>query len=129
MRRSSLICFAPLLVLAACAAGSSSGSPASSRNSIQAPEILETEATNAYEAIAILRPTWLRSRGPTSVDDPTPRYPHVFVDGTFIGELDFLRRYLVRDVAEIRYLDPGRAASRYGMGHPRGIIEIISARR
>lgn len=96
---------------------------------ITADEISETDATSAFRAIEILRPNWLRSRGPTSADDPTPTYPNVYLDGSFMGDLEFLRSYHVRDIGEIHFLDPGRAAVRFGMGHPRGVIEIIAARR
>jgi hypothetical protein len=52
----------------------------------------------------------------------------VFVDGTLMGDLDFLRTVHVRDIEEIRFWTPGEASVRYGMGYPRGIIEVILAR-
>ena len=29
------------------------------------------------------------------------------------------------DVTEVRYWDAGRAFAHFGMGHPRGVIEIL----
>jgi hypothetical protein len=32
----------------------------------------------------------------------------------------------VSDTEEIRYWRPGQAAAKFGMGHPRGVIEVIA---
>ena len=104
--------------------------PGASRNLITRAQIEESQAITAYDVIRALHPQWLRARGQTvGLANATPVTPTVFMDGTRMGELDVLNAYQVRDIEEIRYLDPGRAASRYGMGYPRGIIEIISLRR
>ena len=104
--------------------------PGTSRNLITRAQIEESRAITAYDVIRALHPQWLRARGQTvGLANATPVTPTVFMDGTRMGELDVLNAYQVRDIEEIRYLDPGRAASRYGMGFPRGIIEIISLRR
>jgi hypothetical protein len=126
MRLTSVI-LALSLLLVACASGPTDG-VSRARDLITAGEIAETEALSARRAIEILRPQWLRSRGPMRIDDPTPVYPSVFVDGSFMGDLDYLRTIHVRDVLEIRFWSPGDAAVRYGMGHPRGIIEVSFAR-
>jgi hypothetical protein len=44
--------------------------------------------------------------------------------GTMLGKAEALRDVPVIDVAEVRYWDAGQAAARFGMGHPRGVIEI-----
>ena len=72
-----------------------------------------------------LRPEWLSSRGPTSVSDATPSSVSVFMDGSMLGKADYLKQLYVVDVAEVRYWDPGRASARFGMGHPRGVLEIL----
>ena len=120
------------LLLAFCLEGCAAAgtSPGSSRNLISRAEIEESQAITAFDVIRALHPQWLRARGQTvGLTNATPAAPTVFMDGTRIGELDVLNAYQVRDIEEIRYLDPGRAASRYGMGFPRGIIELISLRR
>ena len=118
-----------VLCLEGCA--SSAGGPSgSSRDVITREQITETQAITAYDAIRTLHPRWLRARGQTaSATNPNALTPTVYLDGTRMGGLDVLAVYQVRDVFEIRYLDPGRAGIRFGMGFPRGIIEIISLRR
>lgn len=117
------------LVLEGCASAPGSGQGAS-RDVITREEIAETQAITAYDAIRTLHPQWLRARGQTAgISDATPRTPTVYLDGTRMGGLDVLGVYQVRDIHEIHYLNPGRAAIKYGMGFPRGIIEIISLSR
>ena len=76
-----------------------------------------------------LHPQWLKARGQTTgASSLTPLLPTVFLDGTRMGSIDLLGVYQVNDIEEIRYLDAAQAGIRYGMGYPRGIIEIISIR-
>lgn len=119
------------LCLEACASSSSSSRGAgSSRDVITREQMVETQAITAYDAIRTLHPRWLRARGQTvGAGDARALTPTVYLDGTRMGGLDILAVYQVRDIYEIRYLDPGRAAIRYGMGFPRGVIEIISVGR
>ncbi len=118
-----------VLCLEGCAS-SAGGSTSTSRDTITREQIAETQAITAYDAIRTLHPRWLRARGQTaSAVNPTARTPTVYLDGTRMGGLDVLAVYQARDIFEIRYLDEGKAGIRYGMGFPRGIIEIISLRR
>jgi hypothetical protein len=87
-------------------------------------QLSATNSDNLYDAIAKLHPDWLSSRGPSSVTDPTPTMASVFMNGTMLGKTDYLRDMRVLDVTEVRYWDAGKAAARFGMGHPRGVIEI-----
>ena len=87
-------------------------------------QLAGTDSGNLYDAIMKLRPAWLTSRGPTSVTDPTPTVPSVYMDGSMLGRADYLREVRILDVTEVRYWDAGRASARFGMGHPRGVIEI-----
>ena len=117
------------LCLEACAAAAGSGAGLS-RNTITREQMAETQAITAYDAIRTLHPQWLRARGQTaSASDPRALTPTVYLDGTRMGGLDILAVYQVRDIFEIRYLDAGQAGIEYGMGFPRGIIEIISTQR
>lgn len=88
-------------------------------------ELVKTNSANLYDAIAKLRPEWLNSRGPTSATDATPTSPHVFMNGTQLGDVDYLRQVDVLDVSDVRYWDAGQASARFGMGHPRGVIELV----
>ena len=88
-------------------------------------ELGKTNSDNLYDAIAKLRPEWLTSRGPTSVTDMTPTSVDVYMNGNFLGGADYLRQVRSLDVSEVRYWDAGQASARFGMGHPRGVIELI----
>ena len=117
------------LCLEACASSSGS-SDTSSRDTITREQMLETQSITAYDVIRTLHPRWLRARSQTvGAADARPLTPTVYLDGTRMGGLDILAVYQVRYIHEIHYLDPGRAAIRYGMGFPRGVIEIVSLRR
>jgi hypothetical protein len=49
----------------------------------------------------------------------------VYMNGTLLGKADYLRQVRLLDVSEVRYWDAGQASARFGMGHPRGVLEII----
>jgi hypothetical protein len=126
MRYLSLV-LGIVMCLEGCASAGASRS--SGRDIITQEDLANTVAITAYDAIRDLHPQWLRARGQTTgATSLTPLTASVFLDGTKMGNLDILGIYQVSDIKEIRYLDAGRAATRYGMGYPRGIIEIISIR-
>lgn len=124
---AALVC-----VLAACG-GATSATGASqtqatpsgqSRSVLTQAQLTATNSENLYDAIAKLHSDWLSSRGPTSVTDATPTAVSVFMNGVSLGKAEALRDIRVLDVSEVRYWDAGQAAARFGMGHPRGVIEI-----
>ena len=118
-------------VLATCFALGCAGTAPAGRTSsgggstLSQKQLQETNSEELYAAISKLRPEWLSSRGPTSVSDPTPSSASVFMDGSLLGSADYLRQMRVIDVTEVRYWNAGQASARFGMGHPRGVIEII----
>ena len=87
-------------------------------------QLAATNSENVYDAIQKLRPDWLTSRGPTSVSNPAPSVASVYMNGTMLGKAEYLRQVRLLDVSEVRYWDAGQASARFGMGHPRGVIEI-----
>ena len=101
---------------------SRSGRAASAR--LTQEELAKTNSNNLYDAIVKLRPEWLTSRGPVSATDPTPTSADVYMNGVFLGGADYLRQVGLLDVSEVRYWDAGQASARFGMGHPRGVIEL-----
>jgi hypothetical protein len=94
-------------------------------NQLTRAQLASANTDNLYDAIAKLRPEWLTSRGPTSATDATPTSVDVFMNGTLLGKADYLRDIHLLDVSEVRYWDAGQASARFGMGHPRGVIEIM----
>jgi hypothetical protein len=49
---------------------------------------------------------------------------NVFMNGQLLGTAEYLRDVRVSDVTEVRFWPAGQAAARFGMGHPRGVIEL-----
>jgi ABC-type phosphate transport system substrate-binding protein len=108
-----------------CASAAKQGEPSrSARNQLTREELARANSSNLYDAIAKVRPEWLSSRGPTSVTNSTPTSVDVFMNGSMLGNSDFLKQLGVLDVTEVRYWDAASASARFGMGHPRGVIEL-----
>lgn len=115
-----------LLVVAACRVSSSPGTaPRGSRDVITRAQMVEVNASTVYDGVQKLNPSWLSSRGPVSVTDMTPTVATVYMSGSEVGDIEFLRRLRPDDVDEVRYYEAGEASARFGMGHPRGVIEVI----
>jgi hypothetical protein len=89
-------------------------------------QIMGAGVQDLHQAVSRLRPQWLTQRGAVSVNDPTPPTATVFVDGAQAGSLSQLQRIELSNVGQVRYWTPGEAASRFGMGHHRGVIEITT---
>jgi hypothetical protein len=93
-------------------------------NVLTLAQLNATNQENLYDAINRLRPGWLSSRGATSVTNSTPTGVDVFMNGNNMGSAEYLKELRVTDVVEVRYYDAGQASARFGMGHPRGVIEL-----
>jgi len=110
---------------AACASATQQAqSDRTSRNQLTREQLAAANSTNLYDAIAKIRPEWLSSRGPTSVTNSTPTSVDIFMNGSMLGNADFLKQLGILDVSEVRYWDAASASARFGMGHPRGVIEL-----
>lgn len=97
----------------------------SARNTLTRTELATSNSSNLFDAISKLRPEWLSSRGPTSLTDATPASVSVFMDGSMLGKAESLKQLGVLDVTEVRYWDAAQASARFGMGHPRGVLELL----
>jgi hypothetical protein len=125
VRLASVAAVSAIFALVACAGASTqTGSTREARNVLTQEQLVATNSDNLYDAISKLRPDWLTSRGPTSVTNASPTLPSVFMSGSMLGRADYLRDMRVTDVTEVRYYEPGPASARFGMGHPRGVIEV-----
>ena len=112
------------LFLACAGTAAQSGANRATRSVLTQVQLAATNRTNLYEAIEKLRPEWLTSRGPTSVTNAEPTVPSVYMNGSMLGRAEYMREMGVLDVTEVRYWEPGPASARFGMGHPRGVIEL-----
>ena len=121
----------PLLVTvvalsAACASGSPNPRSSSVDNDVLRREELEQRGfLNAYEAVAALRPHWLRTRGLDSFRNPTQ--VQVYVDQSRMGGIEALRMVRIDGVGFIRYYDGTTASTRWGLGHGQGVIYVSTS--
>jgi hypothetical protein len=116
---------------AACASRTGGATASPPRNLVSQEELVGTNARYVYQALERLRPGWLTSRGPAgmgNVRDASESVANVYINGNRMGSVEFLREYSVTDVEEVRFYEPGEAGARFGMGNPRGVIEIIPRR-
>jgi len=133
MHRPMLIAIVAL-GLAACATGGAATAGSRARGSgdvLTAEEIAKRPGiTNAYDAVHLLRPAFLHSRGQTSLNAASTTgelepLPAVFVDNQQFGSATSLREIPVSDVKEIRFISASDATTRWGTGYPNGVIQVV----
>lgn len=113
------------LLLAGCVMSGTRTTSSGAQNSITRAQMFEVNASTVYDAVQKLRPGWLSSRGPVSVTDSSPTVATVYMSGSEVGDIEFLRTLRPDNVEEVRYYEAGEAGARFGMGHPRGVIEVV----
>src|SRR5262249_44294067 len=91
---------------------------------ITAPELAQSGAANAYDAIRRLRPEMLRSRGSGTLSYFAARSPAVAVDDTLLGGVEMLRTLEIDHVARIESLGPRQAEKRYGSTFGDGVVLV-----
>ncbi|HEX2092906.1 MAG TPA: hypothetical protein VHG28_10910 [Longimicrobiaceae bacterium] len=95
---------------------------------------------NVYDLVQALHPEWLRTRGvrgfyegagmlvgdePVALGGPTIR---VYLDDARMGGVEALRQIPTASVVAVRFLDPGQATYKWGIGHNHGAIWVTTAR-
>jgi hypothetical protein len=98
-----------------------------SPNVITREQLAGLEAISAYDAIQRLRPTWLQSRGPTSLAGG-PTLPRVHINQSRTGSIDELRTIPVTEVELMEFKSASDATTEYGTGYPGGVIEVATRR-
>ena len=120
--------YRPLFValLAATAACPHSGATRRARdpNLITQDEIERVTAANAYDAVQMLRPSFLRARGVPSSVSGQPDLAIVYLDGMKMGDVAQLQRIPTVGIVSIRYITAIDANQRYGRGHEGGAILV-----
>lgn len=130
MHRTVLIAAvtAGLIVAEGCSSAQRTARPARDRNVLTAAELASMPGETLYEGIQRLRPEFLRGRGQLSIEDPSGSLPVVYLDGMRVGGLDVLRTIRVAEVHEVRFYSAADATTRYGTGHPGGVIAVMTRR-
>jgi len=99
--------------------------PAISRSVMLADEIQASGARTVHEAVARLRPSWLRGRrGRISMQDPAAGEVVVYLDGVRFGGQRALASIRVEGVLDVTFLAASDATTRFGTGHGGGAILI-----
>ena len=117
-----------LLALAACA-GAAGTSAVGAANLVGPDQLreLDSEGLTVYQVLSRLRPTWLRSRGQTSIRGG-PDIPRAVIDGVPYDDLAELARVNAREVESIEFVSSGDATTLYGTGYAGGAI-LVTMRR
>lgn len=135
--KASVLSLAAAVSLGACGSPADTFNPPSAadeRGSLD--EILRAEIRrrgnsdpDAFELIERLRPNWLRSRGQISFINPGAAYPVVYIDGIRHGGLNTLHQITPNQIRRIELIRAADATTRWGTGHPAGVINILTGRR
>lgn len=117
-------------------------------NVITSDEIAAAHVNNAFDAVTILRPSFLRYRGVTSLTQDTSctfdasgrgsckppvaalggdtGYARIYLNHQFYGNITSLRGINVSGIREIHYYNIQQASNRFGLGNPSGVIEVVT---
>ncbi len=87
-------------------------------------ELLRTEYQNAFEAVRALRRNWIVERPQDRLHETTPVV--VYLDEMRLGGVEELRSITIGRIERIRYYDGITAYARWGLGHDRGVVQVIS---
>jgi hypothetical protein len=107
-----------------CAGRNATTSSRSPRNIITKAQITEHGFINAYDAVESLRSTWLRARGPDSLNRPTEVL--VYIDDNRLGGVLTLKQVAASQILEIRFVDGLSATARWGLDHGQGVIQVVT---
>jgi hypothetical protein len=128
------------LTAGACASGGERRSSVSDRSLLTREQIVDTRATNAFDAIQQLRSNWLRTQGAVNVqrvgdagtlaDNPENigAVVRVFLNNQQIGGVEALRAIEIGVVQYVRYYREAEAASRWGRQTGSGPVIYVSTR-
>jgi len=127
---------ASLFLAVGCASGGASGGASAparqSTNVISGEEITTSGATNAYDVIQKLRPSFLRTRGavhgaPVGTANNIEAVDLVvYLNENRLGGSEQLRQLSTADISEIRYFSASEATTKWGTGHSAGAIQVVS---
>jgi len=97
------------------------------RDVLGGEELAELTASNLYEAVRILRPEWLNLRGANVFGDNAVQPLPVYLDDFRLGGVESLRGVSLLEVELVRFVPAGTATARWGIGHPNGALQVVTA--
>lgn len=123
-----LAAFVALGGASACATTGEGSTSSSRRNEITLEELEATSVDDVMEAIALLRPQWLRARPARTPADPNP-VVGVVIDGRVNSTREDLAQISITDVARLQFLNAADATIRFGTGYGGGAIVLTTRGR
>lgn len=128
-----IVCALVGCLLTACAAATTASSRSylrsAGRDVITAAEIVASHVTDVYQAVAHLRPEFLRRRASRPVSLATPTTIAVYLDDLPFGTEESLRFIPLERVRLIQYFAPADADLRWGRAHPAGAILVTTLKK
>ncbi|CAN5872694.1 hypothetical protein BH11GEM1_BH11GEM1_07310 [soil metagenome] len=137
MTRTRLCIAAALSVAVACTSNPApSGNSATTSSAARRSDVITAEeladpsvaAGDALEAVRRLRPSFLMSRGATSIKNTTAGSVHVSIDGAPLLTVDNLSRLRPAQILEIRYRTATDAAQQFGISAGGGAVILVRSR-
>ena len=123
MRRQSLLL---VTLLAACTSATANSAGArADPDVLSASEIERANVGTLHDAIVLLRPHFLFTRGRMSMRPQTNLLPGILVNSVPQASLESLRAISARDVQYVRFLSAPDATTRFGTGYMAGAIEVV----
>jgi hypothetical protein len=92
---------------------------------------IQARGANDLTAMALirrLRPGWLSARGRNTFGDSDTMYPVVYIDEIRHGGLGTLHGIPAGEVRRIEFFSTADATTRWGTGHPAGVINVETGR-
>jgi len=128
MTRCRLAVLALSFALAGCASSAEHGDRRPSRQTdrLTQEELRTTQQNNLYDAVAVLRPTWVQPRAQVSSGSPGAGQVRVFIGSIDAGGVDYLRQLDVRDVVSLRFLNATEAGQRFGLRTHSGPVILVN---
>lgn len=96
------------------------------QNVITEDEIRASHSATIYDAIAKLRPQYLRDRGPVALTSGARDVATVFLNSEEYGPIAGLRDFPAADIEEVRYFSGIDAVTKFGKWYGTGVIQLIS---
>jgi hypothetical protein len=115
------------IVLPACSSAATAGGETVRRdpNVVTAEELADLTELSVFDALQRLRPSWVRSRGATSVMGGDG-LPVVMVNNVTHDSIDILRQLRSAEVSVMRFVSGVDATTRFGTGYVNGLIEVTT---
>ena len=92
------------------------------RSAITREQMLKGDYATVYDAVAAMRSSWLRPRGPDSFVLPSVVW--VYIDGTRAGGVEVLHTIQPTLITTVRFYDGPTATGRWGVDNGSGVIHV-----